>query len=226
MLFETKIALVIRDDLVSWQKMNVAAFLASGIAASYPESIGDPYEDASGNRYLRLIGQPMLIYGADRVALSRVLDRALARGVQPALYTEEMFSTTHDAANRDAVRSVERENLDLVGLAIRAERKVVDKIVDKLKFHQKRDEDPPMSEGQGWRKRNVNNESEPIIGNRFSQAGIIKTDKRDALGLANQLYNQLELGVQVADTLQVVRRAVPLRRLLPSLKDSCATAMN
>ncbi len=83
-----------------------------------------------------------------------------------------------------------------------------------------------MSEGQGWRKRNVNNESEPIIGNRFSQAGIIKTDKRDALGLTNQLYNQLELGVQVADTLQVVRRAVPLRRLLPSLKDSCATAMN
>ena len=136
MLFDTKIALVLRDDLVSWQKMNVAAFLASGIAASYPESIGDPYEDASGNRYLRLIGQPMLIYGADSAALLRVLDRALARGVQPALYTEEMFSTTHDAANRDAVRSVERENLNLVGLAIRAERKVVDKIVDKLKFHQ------------------------------------------------------------------------------------------
>ncbi len=118
MLFETKIALVIRDDLASWQKMNVAAFLASGIAASYPQSIGDPYEDASGNKYLRLIGQPMLIYGADRAALARVLDRALARGVQPALYTEEMFSTTHDAANRDAVRSAERENLNLVGLAI------------------------------------------------------------------------------------------------------------
>ena len=78
----------------------------------------------------------MLIYGADRVALSRVLERALARGIQPALYTEEMFSTTHDAANRDAVRGVERANLHLVGLAIRAERKVVDKIVDKLKFHQ------------------------------------------------------------------------------------------
>jgi len=46
MLFETKIALVIRDDLASWQKMNVAAFLASGIAASYPQSIGDPYEVA------------------------------------------------------------------------------------------------------------------------------------------------------------------------------------
>jgi len=136
MLFETKIALIIRDDLASWQKMNVAAFLASGIAASYPQSIGEPYEDASGNGYLRLIGQPMLIYGADRAALARVLDRALARGVQPAVYTEEMFATTHDAANRDVVRGVERENLNLVGIAIRAERKVIDKIVDKLKFHQ------------------------------------------------------------------------------------------
>jgi len=136
MLFDTKIALVIREDLASWQKMNVAAFLTSGIAASYLESIGEPYEDASGNKYLRLIGQPILIYGADHAALARVLERALARGVQPALYIEEMFATGHDAANRDAVCSVQRENLNLVGLAIRAERKVIDKIVDKLKFHQ------------------------------------------------------------------------------------------
>ena len=33
------------------------------------------------------------------------------------------------------------------------------------------------------------------------QGGMLKTDKRDALGLANQLYNQLELGVQMADKL-------------------------
>jgi len=39
--------------------------------------------------------------------------------------------------------------------------------------------------------------------------GMIKTDKRDALGLANTLYNQLELGVQVANRTQLVRRAVP-----------------
>lgn len=136
MLFDTKIALVIRSDLAAWQKMNVAAFLTSGIAASYPESVGEPYEDGSGNAYLRLIGQPILIYGADRAALVRTLERALARGVQPALYTEEMFSTTHDAANREVVRSVEQQDLNLVGLAVRAERKIIDKIVDKLKFHQ------------------------------------------------------------------------------------------
>jgi hypothetical protein len=136
MLFDTKIALVIRTDLEPWQKMNVAAFLASGVAASYLECVGEPYEDASGNTYMPLIGQPILIYGADANGLARVLDRALTRGVQPALYTEEMFSTTHDAANRDAVRSVERQDLNLVGLSIRAERKTIDKIVDKLKFHQ------------------------------------------------------------------------------------------
>ena len=136
MLFETKVALVIRTDLEPWQKMNVAAFLASGVAAAYPESVGDPYEDGSGNSYMPLIGQPILIYGADASGLTRVLDRALTRGVRPALYTEEMFSTTHDAANREAVKSFEREHLNLVGLGIRAERKVIDKIVDKLKFHQ------------------------------------------------------------------------------------------
>jgi transposase len=38
---------------------------------------------------------------------------------------------------------------------------------------------------------------------------MMKTDKRDALGLANHLYNQLELGMQVADKAQLVRRAAP-----------------
>jgi transposase len=41
------------------------------------------------------------------------------------------------------------------------------------------------------------------------QAGLLKTDKRDALSLANTLYNQLELGAQVQDKAQLVRRAVP-----------------
>jgi hypothetical protein len=135
MQFDTKIAIVIRTDLAAWQKLNVAAFLSSGIAAAFPGCIGEPYQDGSGTLYLSLIGQPILIYGADGPALTRALERALARGVTPAVYTEDMFKTTHDAANRDAVRAVQRADLDLVGLAMRAERKVIDKIVDGLKFH-------------------------------------------------------------------------------------------
>ena len=46
-----------------------------------------------------------------------------------------MFKTTHDVANREMVRAVIRVELNLVGLAVRAGRKVIDKIVDGLKFH-------------------------------------------------------------------------------------------
>src|SRR6202030_3697455 len=106
MQFDTKIAVVIRSDLEAWQKLNVAAFLAGGIAAAFPECVGEPYEGGSSTQDRSLIGQPMLIYGADRPALTRALERALARGVKPAVYTEEMFKTTHDAANREAVKAV------------------------------------------------------------------------------------------------------------------------
>jgi transposase len=48
--------------------------------------------------------------------------------------------------------------------------------------------------------------------------GMLKTDKRDALTLANQLYSQLELGVQVANKLQLVRRVVPPTEAAAQLK--------
>jgi hypothetical protein len=67
--------------------------------------------------------------------LSRALDRALSRNVTPAVYTEDMFKTGHDVANRSTVKAVSRADLNLVGIAVRAERKVIDKIVDGLKFH-------------------------------------------------------------------------------------------
>lgn len=136
MIFDTKIALVIRSDLEVWQKINVAAFLTSGIAAEFPECIGQPYEDGSGTKYTSLICQPILIYGADSISLARALDRALTRDVKPAVYTKDMFTTTNDVDNRIVVKSAERTNLDLVGIAFRADRKIIDKIVDNLKFLQ------------------------------------------------------------------------------------------
>jgi hypothetical protein len=59
----------------------------------------------------------------------------MAREVTPAIYTHELFATGHDVANRSAVAEVPADELDLVGLAFRAERKTVDKIVDRLRFH-------------------------------------------------------------------------------------------
>jgi hypothetical protein len=135
MRFETKIAVVLRDDLAVWQKTNVTAFLVSGIAATVPGVVGDPYQDASGNEYLPMFVQPVLVFEADAAALRRAYQRAMGRGVTPAIYTHELFATNHDEANRAAVAGVPAQDLDLVGIAFRAERKTVDKIVDRLRFH-------------------------------------------------------------------------------------------
>jgi hypothetical protein len=135
MQFDTKIAVVLRDDLAGWQKTNVTAFLVSGIAATVPGVVGEPYRDASKNQYLPMFVQPVLVYEADTDGLRRAYERAMSRGVTPAIYTQELFTTNHDEANRAAVAGVPAEDLDLVGIAFRAERKTVDKVVDRLRFH-------------------------------------------------------------------------------------------
>ncbi len=48
--------------------------------------------------------------------------------------------------------------------------------------------------------------------------GMLKTDKRDALSLANRLYSQLELGAQVQDKMQLVRQALPATKAASQLK--------
>jgi hypothetical protein len=133
--FDTKIVVVLRDDLAGWQAINAAAFLASGIAATVPDVVGAPYRDGSGNEYLPMFVQPVLVYEADRSGLRRAYERALARDVTPAIYTQELFDTGHDDANRAAVASVAADELELVGLAFRTGRKTADKIVDRLRFH-------------------------------------------------------------------------------------------
>jgi hypothetical protein len=133
--FDTKLAVVLRDDLAVWQKTNVTAFLVSGIAGTAPGVVGEPYRDASGNEYLPMFVQPVLVYEADGPALRRAYQRAMSRGVKVAVYTHELFETNHDAANRAAVAVVPADELDLVGIAFRAERKTFDKVVDRLRLH-------------------------------------------------------------------------------------------
>jgi hypothetical protein len=135
MEFDTKVAVVLRDDLAMWQRVNVAAFLVSGIAGTVDGVVGEPYRDASGKEYLPMFVQPVLVYQADRDALRRAFDRALARGVTPAVYTHELFETNHDEANRAAVAAVPTNELDLVGIAFRADRRTVDRVLDRLRLH-------------------------------------------------------------------------------------------
>ena len=134
--FDTKVAVVLLEGLPVWQKANAAAFLVSGIAGSVPGLVGEAYVDGSGNRYLPMLRQPILIYAADAAGIRRAYERAMAREVeQLSIFTRELFSTPNDTANRAAVAAVPAAELDLVGIALRADSKIVDKVLDKLRTH-------------------------------------------------------------------------------------------
>lgn len=134
MRFDTKIAVVVRDDLEAWQRLNVTAFLASGIAAN-PDLLGEPYVDADGTRYLPLVRQPVLVMAAGKEVVAAARERAVRRGLPTAVYTADMFATTHDEANRAVVAAVRGADLDLVGVAVRGPRNAVDKVVKGASLH-------------------------------------------------------------------------------------------
>ncbi len=135
MKFDTKIAIVVRDDLAAWQKLNVTAFLTTGVAGATPDLLGEAYEDAAGNSYNPLCIQPIIVLTTDGAGLRKIYDRAMGRGVALSLYIEEMFETGHDAANRETVKARRPEEMSLVGLALREDRKIVDKITKGAKMH-------------------------------------------------------------------------------------------
>ena len=135
MSFDTKIVVLLRDDLATWQRLNVTAFLVSGIAGSVPELLGEEYLDADGTRYLPMFGQPVLVFEGDADALKAAHARALGRGLRVSIFTSELFTTGNDRDNRAAVLAVPRDKLDLVGLAVHGPRGVVDKVVKGATLH-------------------------------------------------------------------------------------------
>ena len=133
--FDTKIAIAVRADLEPWQKLNVTAFLASGVAASNGEVIGKPYEDGSGNSYLELFRQPVVVYAADAETLAQAHQRALARELPMAIYTTDMFGTGNDDDNRAVVRAVPAAELCFAGIALHGPRNAVDKVFKGATLH-------------------------------------------------------------------------------------------
>ncbi|MEU4394103.1 DUF2000 domain-containing protein [Kribbella sp. NPDC023855] len=133
--FDTKIAVLLRDDLASWQRLNVTAFLVSGIAATQPEVVGEPYEDADGTQYLPMFRQPVLVFEGAKEFMTVAHQRALGRGIVHSIFTQDLFATGNDRDNRAAVRAVQQSQLDLVGLALHGPKNAVDKILKGSRMH-------------------------------------------------------------------------------------------
>ncbi|MFF3459304.1 DUF2000 family protein [Streptomyces sp. NPDC002730] len=133
--FETKIAVLLRDDLESWQRLNVTAFLVSGLGTASPEVIGEPYTDADDTSYLPMFRQPVLVFEGTKETLTAAHGRALSRSLPSAVFTSDLFSTGNDRDNRAAVRAVRKDQLDLVGMAVYGPRNAVDKVLKGARMH-------------------------------------------------------------------------------------------
>ncbi|MEU6776384.1 DUF2000 domain-containing protein [Streptomyces sp. NPDC046759] len=133
--FDTKIAVLLREDLEPWQRLNVTAFLVSGFGATVPEVIGEPYTDADGVGYLPMFRQPVLVFEGAKETLNAAHGRALGRALPRAVFTSDLFATGNDRDNRAAVRAVPTAELDLVGLAVYGPRSAVDKVLKGARMH-------------------------------------------------------------------------------------------
>lgn len=132
--FDTKVAVLLHEDLASWQALNVTAFLMSGLATD-KELIGDPYEDADGTEYLPMIRQPVVVFAGDSAQLRAAHAKAVTRELAMTIYTRDMFATGNDRDNRAAVRAVRRDDLDLVGIAVHGPKNGVDKAFKGANLH-------------------------------------------------------------------------------------------
>ncbi|GAA2936963.1 hypothetical protein GCM10010446_22700 [Streptomyces enissocaesilis] len=133
--FDTRIAVLLRDDLESWQRLNVTAFLVSGLGTASPEVIGEPYADADDTAYLPMFRQPVLVFEGTKETLTAAHGRALSRSLPRAVFTSDLFGTGNDRDNRAAVRAVGRGRLDLVGMAVYGPRNAVDKVLKGARMH-------------------------------------------------------------------------------------------
>ena len=135
-VYERKVAIIIRGDLLDWQKLNVAAFLSSAVAVQFSDTHGRPFVTADQITYLPFIKHPVLIYRADgsdqlRRALTRARDRNLAIGI----YTQPLFATKGEGGNLAAIAQLPDGEQDLVGIVLYGENNKVDKAIQGLEFH-------------------------------------------------------------------------------------------
>ena len=72
---------------------------------------------------------------ADRELINTIYRRAMERGARLSLYIVDMFATGHDAANWATVWQHRPETMNVAGLALREDKKMVDKITKGARMH-------------------------------------------------------------------------------------------
>lgn len=134
MIYDTKIAIVVRNDLQPWQKLNITAFLMSGISATQ-DIVGEPYIDRDGKKYLPISKQPILIFAANREEIREVFEKTLNKEIEMSIYTEEMLNSCSEQESMAKIATFKTDQLNIIGIGMRGKRNPVDRILKNLKLH-------------------------------------------------------------------------------------------
>ena len=136
-MYDKKVAVVIKDDLLPWQKLNVVSFLAGSIAIQFPETHGEKFVTADQEEFLPFIKHPTLVYKAESTEkLQRAFRRSKDRELAIGIYTQQLFDTRSGEENVLEIAKHTVDHLDLVGMIVYGENKKVDKALDGLKYHE------------------------------------------------------------------------------------------
>ena len=134
-MYEKKIAIVLRDDLLNWQKLNVTSFLASSIAIAFPEVHGNTFSTKTEGDFLPFINQPILVYKADNGdVMRRIFNRSKERVLHIGIYPQTFFSTKSAEENHLVMEQFSNETATLAGIVIYGETQKVYKALDGLKL--------------------------------------------------------------------------------------------
>ena len=79
--------------------------------------------------------QPVIVLAGTANVMTNIRNRANDRGIDTVAYIEEIFSTGHDDANRAIFAEHYATEANTVVIALRAEKKIVDKITKGAKMY-------------------------------------------------------------------------------------------
>ena len=126
--FDTKIAVLLRDDLAVWQRLNVTAFLVSGIGTGASRADRRAVSGRRRHAYLPEFRQPVMVFEGGK----ETADGGARQGAGPRARTSRCSprtcsppATTRTTARRCA--PCRGADLDLVGIAVYGPRNAVDK---------------------------------------------------------------------------------------------------
>lgn len=129
MIVDKKMAIAVSDHLLIEQKLQVVAFLTSGLVAQHSDVMGTPYEDFEGNLFSPLMTCVPNICCVDEMAIGNMHRRAISQSVRVAVFVDEWFDTAKDEARRAMFQRFDPNTVNVVGIALYAPHDIVAQVL-------------------------------------------------------------------------------------------------